>query len=115
MKIAKLKQKNVLVKIMKAETLKKVKGLYMQPGKTAYLIGEIVDIGDNVFDDDLQIGKKVLIHAQSITYEVDAPELGYLKNDKEYDYFILFHEQCLAILEEDKPTVDLFINEFDRV
>ena len=104
MKIQQLKQKNVLIKILNAETLKEVKGLITKPGKTAYLVAEIVDVGDKA-DANLAVGQQVLVHAQSLSYSVDAPQLNAIIEDKKAEYFIIFDEQVLAILEEDDLSV----------
>ena len=40
MKIHKLKQKNLLIKIEQASKTKEVKGIVIKPGKTAYLVAD---------------------------------------------------------------------------
>lgn len=100
MKIQKLKQKNLLIKVDQASKIKEVKGLIINPGKTAYLVAEVIETGEDVYDNDLFVGAKILVHAQSLNYPIDNPELDDLMETKEAVHFIIFHEQALAILNE---------------
>ena len=100
MKLQKLKQKNLLIKIEQVAKTQEVKGLIINPGKTAYLVAEIVETGEDVYDNDLAVGTKILVHAQSLNYPIDNPEIPDLVETKEYAHFILFAEQALAVLHE---------------
>ena len=100
MKLQKLKQKNLLIKIEQASKTKEVKGIVIKPGKTAYLVAEVVAVGEDIYDGDLFPGTKILVHAQSLNYPIDNPEIPDLVETKEYAHFILFAEQALAVLHE---------------
>lgn len=98
MKIKQLRGKNLLLKIDKPATLKEKKGIIINPGKTAHIVAEVIDIGHKS-DEGFEIGDKVLISAQSIDFDITNPDLPEYADDRSADYFLIFDEQVIAVLE----------------
>lgn len=108
LKIEQLRGNNVLISVINRNATKEIKGTKIQVKNEniAFPTATIVAVGHKC-SDDLKVGQKVLVFAQSLGMNIDNEELPYAADatkDKML-YFIIFETQIDAILAED--TVEL--------
>ena len=97
-KIASLEDKNMLIRIAKADRNEKVNGLIVNKAPAAHRTAEIVMIGEGVVSDKHQPKIMITVFVQSLEYAYDAEVVGL--DTKNYDYFIIHEQQIVAVLEE---------------
>lgn len=97
-RIASLEDKNILIRIAKADRNEKVNGLIVNKAPAAHRTAEIVMVGEGVVSDKHQPKIMITIFVQSLEYAYDAEVVGL--DTKNYDYFIIHEQQIVAVLEE---------------
>lgn len=95
-KITQVRERNLLIRILKPQGFTKSKDLVVKPTPSAFRIAEIVQVGSEA-DPFLKAGMKGIVYAQALVGELDADIAGL---DKDYNYYLIFDQNLDCVVED---------------